>query len=167
MKTRRKPMPEPGNEEEAFSGYMEQLLGYCVLDGAQCGHLIVLDLMTPALAVYDVTFLSSEINRWGMELQTRLTWLKYSLQGKHHQQLPLCPAWMCGTQTKRLVVPAFCTECNGDLTTKQMKQHQTSKKKYRYHTVQAPIFTWDYTKRCKWYDDCAPHVEDESRRAWV
>jgi hypothetical protein len=167
MKTRRKPLPKPGEEAEAFSGYLEQLLGYCVLDGAPSGSLFVFDLMTPAFAVYDVQFLNSEIQRWKMELQTRLTWLKYSLQGKHHQQLPLCPAWMCGTQTKRLVVPAFCQDCNQDLTSKQVQQHDRSKKKYKGHMIRPPIFTWDYTKRCKWYDDCAPYKDDESRRAWV
>jgi hypothetical protein len=166
MKTRRKPMPKPGEEAEAFSSYLEQLLGYCVLDRSMTGHLVVLDLMTPALSVYDVQYTFSELNRWRLELQTRLTWLKYSLQGKHHQQLPLCPAWMCGTQTKRLVVPAQCHDC-GDLTAKQVKQHEISKRKFKNHRVRAPLYTWDYTKRCKWYDDCEPHVQDESRRAWV
>jgi hypothetical protein len=167
MKTRRRALPLPGEESSELSGYLEQLLGYCVLDEVLSGHLIVLDLMTPALAVYDVEFLPSEIARWRMELQTRMTWLKYSIQGKHHQQLPLCPAWACGTLVKRMVVPAFCTECNADLTAKRMAQHARSKRKYRGHTVRSPIWTWDYTKRCKWYDACEPGTVDESRRAWV
>jgi hypothetical protein len=167
MKTRRKALPKPGDEAEIFSGYLEQLLGYCVLDEVLSGHLIVFDIVTPALAVYDVEFLPSEVSRWRHELQTRLTWLKYSLQGKTHRQLPLCPAWACGAQTKRLEVPAFCIDCDSDLTSKQMQQHKVSKKKYAGHKLRAPIYAWDYTKRCKWYDACEPGQQDESRRAWV
>jgi hypothetical protein len=166
MKTTRKPLPQPGEEAGAFETYLHQLAGYCGLDAIDAGVLIVFDLLTPALGVYDVTFLPSELKRHLLDLETRKVWLQYALQGKIHSQLPLCPEFFCGRQVKREIAPAYCPDCDKELTSAQVKQHAKSLRKYKSHLVQPAMTTWDYTPRCKWYLDCRPWEQDEARRSW-
>ena len=163
FKTSRYAPPLPGEESFSFELYLEQLRGYCCLDGVNHGKLIVFFLHAPALVVYDVDFLDSEIERMRQELQERLAAHKTAMANRNHTPLPLCPAGFCGQSQKYLIAPAHCLDCDKDMTVKRAAKHGETKK-YKGHTVTAPISGWWYKAKCRYYDRCKPWEIDPVRK---
>ncbi len=176
FKTRRSNLAEPGQESRVYDHYLEQLLGYCALDGVPYGHLIVFSLLEgrsndplnpthPELAVYDVQFSPGEMQRMDAELQKRsLEWLPALIDQRLIQNLPLCSEWMCGKNRKVVVKPAWCAQCMSALSEPWASKH-TSTKKGEGHTVTPEEVRWEYEPRCPYYSFCEPQKTDPSRGA--
>ena len=78
------------------------------------------------------------------------------------QALPLCPAFMCGKNRKRVVKPAWCVECKSELSEPWASKHAATKKG-EGHTVTPEEVEWEYEPKCKWYTFCRPELTDPMR----
>lgn len=194
FKTRRSNLAKDGEEPVQYDNYLEQLKGYCTLDGASAGHLIVFSLLegrsmadplkpsAPELAVYDVEFDVAERAHMDdyLRRQKRLfedAVMAHAVAGMplatedqqaHAQQayaaLPLCPPWMCGKNRKTVIRAAHCVECGKDLAEPWASKH-TKTRGGAGHTVTPEEVRWDYTPRCKYYVFCRPQDVDALRGA--
>lgn len=169
FKTRRWNLPEPGEEAIQFESYLEQLRGYCAIEGSNYGLLLVLSLLEgknrndpmsksePALAAYDVFFSDEELAGTREWLEERRDTFVTALMSRDHTTLPLCKDWMCGKPKKVIDQGAYCHKCEKEVNHKPAHEHVIA------GHVQPAVEHWEYEVRCKWYDVCRPQDVDPSR----
>jgi hypothetical protein len=176
MKTRRANLAEPGEEALTYDRYLTQLRGYCALENATTGYLLVVSMLEgrdnrdplkptePAFRVHPVTFTADELQETRVWLFDRRNAFIEANESGDGSGLELCAAWLCGKQRKRVVTPAHCVECSKDLSEPWASKH-TSTRTGAGHTVSAEVVEWTYQPRCDWHSYCAPWTVDPSRGA--
>jgi hypothetical protein len=166
VKSRRKNIPEIGQEEKEFDYYLQQLGGYLALDHKNHGALIVLSLAervdetrktVPVLAVYDVEYNKKELK----EIRKNLTEVKELLEEQlkeprelYFNMLPKCPSWMCGRSIKTMTKPPRCNTCNKDFSTDWGISKHKDSPKTSDHEVTFGEYEYGFDPRCSWYKEC-------------
>lgn len=170
FKTRIRNLARPGEETVTYDGYLEQLQGYCALDGTPHGVLLVLSLAegmdinnnkVPThreLAAYQVEFSPYDMEYMLGYIREQRDALIAARKAKDASTLRLCPEWMCGKLEKDMArtVQARCTHPGCDV------KHRLEKPG---HEMIPEIAAWNYVPRCKWKVFCRPELVDPTRQA--
>lgn len=160
-KTRRGNLAAPGEEEEKYKYYLDQVRGYCAVTGRPQAWLRVWSLMEkqedystkPELAAYQVEFTEVELIFECDRLKTLKAAFLEALRQNNHKLLSQCPSWMCGKVSRTVKTLAHCEDCNKDFL--YPERHKKSKP---HHTVSSVEYNFSFEKRCKWFEDCQPDL---------
>jgi len=163
-KTRRGNLAEEGKEAETYNYYLKQLLGYCAVENKTLGWLCVWSLVEkqddgttkPEIACYEVHFTGQELELEMARLMVQKEHLETALKIKDHTLLPECPFWMCGKESKTMVVKPKCIDCDREFETEWGINKHINSKKGTGHVTQPAEYKTEYIKRCKWIADCKP-----------
>lgn len=169
FKTRIRNLARPGEETVTYDGYLEQLQGYCALDGNPLGRLLVLSLAegmdinnnrVPThreLAAYRVEYSPYDMEYMLGYIREQRDALIAARKSKDASTLRLCPEWMCGKLMKDMArtVQARCTHPGCDV------KHRIEKPG---HEMIPEIAAWSYEPRCKWKVFCRPELMDPTRQ---
>lgn len=168
-KSRRRAMAKEGEEQQVYDHYLKQLLGYCAIENKQQGWLLVFSMLErqddgttkPDWGFYRVEFTQEELK----QEQARLLMIKEQLEQAlciaRFTLLPLCPAWMCGKESKTMTKKGYCIDCNKEFETESGIVKHPKSKAGLGHKITMPEYKSEYIKRCKYYDCCEGGVENE------
>ncbi len=168
LKTRRGNLAEEGKEAETYNYYLKQLLGYCALEEKTMGWLHVWSLVEkqedgttkPEIACYEVHFTNQELEEERKRLLNIRLLLMECISRKNHTTLPKCEKWMCGKESKTMVVKPMCNDCYREFETEWgANKHINSKKGYG-HTIIPAEHKFEYIKSCKWWEDCLGEIKE-------
>lgn len=162
LKSRRAHLPKAGFELEKLQNYVDQLFGYCALDDADKGNLIVFALAEkvddshrtePMLRAYSFECTEEERIQYRKLLTKRKLLLEEALETDNISKLPMCEEWKCATTITKIIEPPICdcgkTFANDYLLSKHLKSAKGA----------GHIGTFskkEYTKepKCVYYDKC-------------
>lgn len=183
FKTRRANLAQPGEEAVVYDSYLDQLRGYCSIEGRTQARLIVFSLLEgergnplnpthPEFAVYNVEFTQQELDNELAQLHERRDAFEAELLGHAFEslgaalggraphvepsRLPLCKPFMCGKPRKIVDRAEFCETCGKAIT------HRAGDLR-RSHDIRPEQAHWEYEPRCKWYAVCRPQDTDPTR----
>lgn len=166
-KSRRRAMAKEGEEAKVYDYYIAQLLGYCAMENKQQGWLLVFSMLErqddgttkPEWGFYRVEFTQDELDKEKERLLVIKAKLELVLQGFNTTYvLPLCPAWMCGKESKTMTKKGYCIDCKKEFETESGIVKHPKSKTGLGHKITMPEYKREYIKRCKYYDDCEPFM---------
>lgn len=162
LKTRRRNLADEGKEEEVYDYYLKQLKGYCAVENKTHGWLHIWALVEkqedgttkPEIGCYEVDFTEEELELERIRLSITKEKLIFALNAKTHTELPLCPAWMCGKESKTMIEKPVCQTCLRTFETEWGSNRHLNAKTGNGHTMKPAEYKIEYIKTCKWYNDC-------------
>lgn len=168
LKSRRRNLAEEGKEEEDYAWYLQQLKGYCAVEGKKQGWLIVLSFVQntdtfrtePEIRFYRVEYTAEELEEEKQRLLTVSGWLKQSLNEGDYRILPDCPEWMCRKKITTITKKPHCLTCKKDFETEWGINRHVESKTGKGHEVTMPEYQTAYEPVCVYYLKCKGFVEE-------
>ena len=116
----------------------------------------------PELACYEVDFTEEELD-FESERLKYMHWdiMRVLNNRDNYQELPLCPTWMCGRESSKMIKQPYCVTCKKEFQTEWGIKKHTSSKTGMGHEVKPGEYEKEYIKACKWFDDCKPFGEGD------
>src|SRR3972149_8434106 len=152
LKTRRRNLAEEGKEAETYDYYLQQLKGYCACENKTHAWLHVWALVEkqedrttkPELGCYEIDFTEEELDLERIRLSLTKDKLIFAYNSKSHKELPLCPSWMCGKESRIMVVKPHCLICKKDFETEWGINKHINSKTGNGHEVTRGEYRTDY-----------------------